>query len=402
MPFVNVSHNRFIMNTAQMRVIDDFLGGAICLLLDSYAIVRRLFHRQELPESVRKILVTKYLGMGSILLATPTIRTLKEAYPDSKLVFLTFERNAAFARQIPLIDEVRSVRTTSVLALARDLARLLPALRRERFDLVLDLEFFARFSTIVSFLSGGGMRIGYYLPKLWRGDLLTHQIHFNPYRHVTEVFASQLAPLGLAVTDYSLTPPTVIDAALARVTALLDSYGVAPGEKLIVVNANASDLSRERCWPIEYFVSLITSAAELPGRRLILVGSSDETTYVDRLHNSLPGHIRTGVLNIAGKLAIDEFIALLKSVDLCISNDSGPLHIAASLGIPTVSFFGPETPSLYGPVGSSHTVFNAGLYCSPCLNVFNAKRAMCNGDNRCMKDISPESVLATLLDKGIL
>jgi len=390
------------MNTAQMRIIDDVLGGAICLGLDSYVIVRRLFRPQKMPKSVKKILVTKYLGMGSILLATPTMRALKEAYPDSKLVFLTFEHNAAFARLIPLIDEVRSVRTSSFPALARDLVGLLPGLRQERFDLVFDLEFFARFSTIVSFLSGGLMRIGYYLPKLWRGDLLTHQIHFNPYRHVTEVFASQLASLGLTVTDFSLTPPAVTDAALDAVAAILDSSGVAPGEKLIVVNANASDLSRERCWPPEHFAAIISAAAELPGRRLLLVGSCDEAAFVERLYTMLPSHVRPNVINLAGKLAIDEFIALLTRVHLCISNDSGPLHIAAALGIPTVSFFGPETPSLYGPVGKEHIVFYSGLYCSPCLNVFNAKRAMCNGDNRCMQAITPEAVIATLLDRGIL
>lgn len=390
------------MNTAQMRIIDYFLGGAICLALDACALVGRLFVRHNEPKQVRKILVTKYLGMGSILLATPTMRELKNAYPDCKLVFLTFERNAAFARHISLIDEVRSVRTSSFSALACDLIRLLPELRRERFDLVLDLEFFARFSTIVSFLSGGVMRIGYYLPKMWRGDLLTHLIHFNPYRHVTEVFASQLAPLGLTVTDFSLTPPTVDDTARITIESLLHSYGVAPEEKLIVVNINASDLSRERCWPVEYFASLVCAIAEHRGRRLILVGSADEAPHVDRLYNSLPEHVRSTVLNVAGKLTIGEFIALLKAVQLCISNDSGPLHIAAALGIPTVSFFGPETPSLYGPVGKNHTVFFAGLYCSPCLNVFNAKRAMCNGDNLCMQAISHESVLATLLDKGIL
>jgi ADP-heptose:LPS heptosyltransferase len=390
------------MNTAQMRIIDAVLGGAICLALDSYAIVRRRFRKQEPPGEIRNILVTKYLGMGSILLATPTIRALKQAYPDCRLVFLTFERNAAFARQIPLIDEVRSVRTNSFAALACDLAHLLPALRRERFDLVLDLEFFARFSTIVSFLSGGVMRVGYYLPKLWRGDLLTHQIHFNPYRHVTEVFASQLAPLGLTVSDLALTPPTATKGAAERVAALLETYGVTTAEKLIVINANASDLSRERCWPVGHFTALISAAAELSGRRLLLVGSDEETEFIDRLYRMLPDTVRHRVINSAGKLSIDEFIALLRHVHLCISNDSGPLHIAAALGIPTVSFFGPETPSLYGPVGVGHIVFYAGLYCSPCLNVFNAKRAMCNGDNRCMKEITPESVIATLLDRGIL
>jgi len=83
---------------------------------------------------------------------------------------------------------------------------------------------------------------------------------------------------------------------------------------------------------------------------------------------------------------------------LFISNDcGGPLHIAAALGTPTVSFYGPETPSLYGPAGDLNTVFYAGTYCSPCLSVYNAKTAMCDGENRCMRNITPSEVLDRLI-----
>jgi len=391
------------MNTAQMRTIDLYLGGAICLLLDGYERLRRIFvSNAEPPTRVRKILVTKYLGMGSILLATPVLKALRTAYPDSRLVFLTFEQNAGLASRLNCIDEVRYFRTSSFCRFASDLFTMLPVLRREKYDLVLDLEFFARFSTIVSYLSGGKMRIGYYMPLIWRGDLLTHLIHFNPYRHVTEVFLSQLVPLGLTVTDTSISTPDVLTDVCERISLFLRESGYGEKERLIVVNPNASDLSMERRWPLEYFVELIAAAARLPDRRLILIGSTDEKAYVGKLFARLPVDTQGRVLNLAGKLSVDEFIALLSLADLCISNDSGPLHIAAALGIPTVSFFGPETPSLYGPVGSSHVIFYAGLYCSPCLNVYNAKRAMCDGNNLCMQQIDPETVIRQLLEEGVL
>jgi ADP-heptose:LPS heptosyltransferase len=219
---------------------------------------------------------------------------------------------------------------------------------------------------------------------------------------VTEVFSAQLAPLGLTVTDFSLTPPEVPACAVDGVATLLRDKGVGEDERLIVVNANASDLSTERRWPLEQFVTLVTAAAALPGHRLILVGSPEETDYVGRLHASLPVAVQQKVLNVAGNLSVDEFIALIKRVDLCITNDSGPLHIAAAQGVSTVSFFGPETPTLYGPVGPNHEIFYADLYCSPCLNVYNAKRAMCNGDNRCMQSITADMVIERLREKGIL
>ncbi len=389
------------MNTSRMRTIDFYLGGATCSLLDIYERIRRIFVRTATPTRIRNILVMKYLGMGSILLATPTLRELRKAYPECRIVFLTFEGNARLAERLGVIDEVRSLRTSSFPVFARDVLSTLARLRKERFDLVLDLEFFARFSTMVSYLSGAPLRIGYYLPALWRGHLSTHSIHFNPYRHVTEVFAAQLAPLGLTVTDFTLMPPDVSGNARRRVAALLRESGVGAEDRIIAVNVNASDLSRERRWPLKHFVSLLTAAAR-PGRRFILVGSSDEATYVGGLHAKLPGDVQKKVLDLAGRLSLDELIALLKNADLFITNDSGPLHIATALGVPTVSFFGPETPGLFGPIGPDHTTFYAGLYCSPCLNVYNAKRAMCNGDNQCMQAISADGVIKRLKEKNVL
>lgn len=193
------------MNIKQMRRIDLYAGGVTCLALEVIERLKRVFpSRAQNISEPRKILVTKYLGMGSILLATPMFKALKERFPGCRIVLLTFEGNAGFARQLPLIDEVLSIRTSSFLSFARDLFKALSHIRRERFDVVFDLEFFARFSTIVSYLSGAKMRVGYYLPKLWRGDLLTHQVHFNPYKHVTEVFAAQLKPLDVEITDFTL------------------------------------------------------------------------------------------------------------------------------------------------------------------------------------------------------
>jgi ADP-heptose:LPS heptosyltransferase len=391
------------MNTSQMRIIDFHLGNALCLILDAYERLRKIFVKPaESPVRIKNILVTKYLGMGSILLATPTLRALRDAYPESRIVFLTFESNYRFAQRLSVIDEVRYFRTGSFKAFAKDLFTILPGLRREKFDLVLDLEFFSRFSTIVSYLSGGKIRIGYYLAMIWRGNLLTHLINYNPYRHITEVFASQLEPLGISVTDYSLTPPDISCEAHARIVSLLQDHGIAGDERLIAVNANASDLSIERRWPLEYFVALITEFSRIPDRRMILTGSPEDSEYVASLYARLPEHAQKSVVNLAGRLPLDEFIALLKCVHLCISNDSGPLHIAASLGVPTVSFFGPETPTRYGPIGDNHVVFYADLYCSPCLSVYNAKRAECNGENRCMQQITVKLVLDRLKDKGLL
>lgn len=392
------------MNIRQMRKIDLYIGGAICLALETVERTRRIFvSRSSSLEKAERILVTKYLGMGSILLATPMLRALRAKFPESRIVFLTFEGNANFARQFPMIDEVISIRTSSFPSFAKDLFKILYLIRRERFDAVFDLEFFPRFSTIVSYLSGSPVRVGYYLPKLWRGDLLTHLIHFNPHKHVTEVLAAQLEPFHIKVEDLSLTPPDTRKDKIMGVSLMLKEKGIGEEESIITVNANASDLSSERKWPKENFIELINHIAEKKKKaRIVLVGSKGEAGYVKQIYESISDGARLKAINLAGALDIEEFIALLKKSSLLITNDSGPLHIASALGTPTVSFFGPESPSFYGPTGKNDTVFYAGIYCSPCLNVYNAKTAMCNGDNRCMKEIAVSEVVAAMNEKGML
>lgn len=385
------------MNISRMRHIDYVLGGALCLMLDGVERLRRLFPRTRLRPEPRTVVVTKYLGMGSILLATPALNALKIRYPACRVILLTFESNADFARRIPLFDEIIAIRTTSLTRFALDTLKALRDVRKIRADYLLDLEFFARFSTIVSYLSLARCRVGYYMPQIWRGDLLDIPVHFNPYRHVCEIFAAQLEAIGIAVEDWNVAPPLVDGRSLAKVRDIVHEATGGEGAVLVAVNVNASDLSLERRWPKRNFVALLDALARHPGLCLVLVGSPGERDYVDEVYSALSPAALACTLNLAGQQTLDEFIALLSLSEFCITNDSGPLHIAASLGIRTVSFFGPESPQLYGPRGKGHIVFYSGIYCSPCLSVYNAKQAMCNGINVCMQDITPEQVIAALV-----
>ncbi|KJU85115.1 glycosyl transferase family protein [Candidatus Magnetobacterium bavaricum] len=393
------------MNIKQMRRIDYYAGGVICLLLQAYEGLRSVFGRRSVnqPREVRAILVTKYLGMGSILLATPMLRGLRAFYPQARIVLLTFKGNVALARLIDLIDEVDSIDTTTIFTFLWDVQRLLHKNRRQRYDIVFDLEFFARFSTIVSYLSGAGIRVGYQMPKLWRGNLLTHRIYYNPHRHVTEVFAAQLEPFGIELQDMSLSQLRGKPHTRGVVLELLRQRGLVEGETIISVNINASELSEERRWPITNFVELISYIAKnKPHTRIVLIGSARERQYVSDCIELIPEDVRGGVTDLCGVVDIEGLVGLFEMSALFITNDSGPLHIASAVGTPTVAFFGPETPTLYGPVDSASMVFYSGLYCSPCLNVYNAKTAPCKEDNVCMKEITPSDVIGRLKKEGIL
>jgi lipopolysaccharide heptosyltransferase II len=381
------------MNT--MKKIDHYAGIPICLILEVFSKVRAFFPQRK-PQPPKTILLMKYFGMGSILLATPMARALRKKYPDARIGLLTLVSNRELVERLNLFDDVHLLRTDSMLHFASDALLNLLKLRRTCYDTTIDLEFFAKFSTIMTFLVGSPVRIGYFLRQIWRGDLLTHQIYYNPYKHITEVFGAMAAPLGVTVTDFTLSKPSISDADERQASEILEEHGLATGSPYIVMNVNVSDLSLERRWPAHSFQELTLGLLQHFDFRIVFIGAKADENYVSTVVEGCQSG--NAIVNLAGATSLGELMAVIKRSRFFVGNDSGPLHLAAALGIPTVSFFGPETPLLYGPQGDRHLVFYEDIYCSPCLNVFNAKTAPCAGDNQCMKSITPEHVLQMIVE----
>jgi ADP-heptose:LPS heptosyltransferase len=196
------------------------------------------------------------------------------------------------------------------------------------------------------------------------------------------------------ITDYSLTRPFFSEAENAAAGLILEKEGVQKQDVLIGFNVNVSDLSLERRWPKQEFQTLAKALLKDLNVKLIFIGAPVDRAYVEEVLAGLGG---TGqVINLAGRTSLGELLAIFTRLELFVTNDSGPLHVAAALDVPTLSLFGPETPVLYGPKGGNSLVVYTGLYCSPCLSVFNAKTAPCSGQNICMQSISSEAVLEAM------
>ena len=157
----------------------------------------------------------------------------------------------------------------------------------------------------------------------------------------------------------------------------------------IAVNVNTSEMCINRRWPLDYFSTLISSLVREYSPNIYLIGSKSEEKLVTIFYNNLA--MRSNVYMLAGMIDLPEFIYFLSNMKMLITSDSGPMHIAEALDIPVVSFFGPETPNLYGPLSSKSVAFYANLFCSPCLNTYNHKRTNCS-NNICLKSITVEEV----------
>lgn len=383
-----------------MYFLDQTAGSLICGVLgflNAFSKVFRFSQKNSVSQPPKTILILKWFGIGSLVFIQPLLKNLKKTYPDCKIIFLTFEGNRKLLEAFGNCDEICSLRMGLFFPL--NALRMIFHLRKARPDAGIDLEFYSGFSTLMLFLSGSRRRLGFNLPYFWRSSLLTDPFPFNYFRHITEVYRAAGRAIGIDYEDLKPQALEVSSDRRSKIAGYLKEKGMDEGEKLVGVNVNAGEMAYARRWPAHYFIRLIESILQKDQSvRIILTGSKDEKQYVQEMYNNLAPDFRKRAINSAGELSLAEFIALISMMDLFISNDSGPLHLAYAQDVPTVSFWGPGSPSFYALKEKKHLALYAGLDCSPCLYVYRMRpAALCRNKAWCLAKITPEQALSCAL-----
>ena len=169
----------------------------------------------------------------------------------------------------------------------------------------------------------------------------------------------------------------------------LESFGI-DKSNFVIVNPNTSDFAPERRWIPERFVEVISLLVEKYNFTVIIPGTRGEYDYCNMIHQQLPQSVGNKFFNLAGKLSLEEFIALLGDAKFIISNDTGPMHMAWALRKPVIALFGQSLANKYGIF--SHTIYlYHKIYCSPCAHEIDFPP--CKGDNVCMQKITVSEVM---------
>ncbi|HVO91529.1 MAG TPA: glycosyltransferase family 9 protein, partial [Terriglobales bacterium] len=389
-----------------MRRIDRLAGVPLCFLTTIILKLQWQFQRRP-PRPIQRILFVELSEMGSTILAEPALRKVRKC-TDAENYFVIFARNADALAITGTIDRrnVFTIRTNSLWHLAVDTLAFLLWTRRNAVDTVVDLELFSRFTGLLTGLSGADRRVGFYQfgnEGLYRGDMLTHRVAYNPHIHIAKNFIAlvnsllseaPVVPSSKTVIDdnelkVSVRPASAAErhAAISKIKSLASTPD--PSRlRWVLINPNAGEMLPQRRWLPNRFVELIRRILTVHDDVLVLIiGASHERAEAEKLAAQC-GSDRC--VAIAGSFALPDLPAIFSIATLMISNDSGPAHFAAACGLPTIVLFGPETPDLYRPLGSS-TVIYAGLACSPCVNVSNHRKSACS-DNVCMRAISVDQV----------
>ena len=397
---------RFSSRVRLLQGLDRRLGAAACLALTLVRRAGNLLGGAPVPPAApRSILFLKLAEQGSTVLAYEAVRRAVARVGREHVYFLVFEENRFVVDVLGLIppENVFTVDTGTATALAGSALRTIRAIRRRRIEACVDLEFFARSSAAISYLTGATIRVGFhskYGAGPYRGDLLTHRITYHPHQHTSATFTTlvealsadpqELPALGFRVAPSEVPPlfrPEPAETEAMR--ALLATVGAEPGQRLILLNANAGDLLPLRKWAEENYVALARRLlAKHPGAVVAFTGAREEAPRVEALAAAV-GSPRS--VSVAGRTTLRELLALYGLSDLLVTNDSGPAHFAALTTVDVITLFGPETPHLFAALGPrSHSLW-AGLACSPCVNAHNNRQTACR-HNRCMQAISVDEV----------
>ena len=402
------------MHADTMRRIDCWLGIPTCAVLTLARRFGDLVRRRPKEVEPGPILFIKLAEQGSTVLAASAIRAAIDRAGPENVHFLCFEENRFILDAMDLLprENVITIRASGLAGTVVNAARALLDLLRRRFDVAIDLEFFARSTAAISYLSGAGRRIGLHAGPdegPWRGDLLTHRLRYTPHLHTTALFrlhveAIDADPALLPTFDVvppdadESTPPIAAsieeEVEVRRIldqTAGVDTSSPDAGP-LVLLNANCSDLLPLRAWPRDRYVDLARRLlAHDPSLRIGFTGAPAEAEGAEMLVREI-GDERCFLL--AGRTTLRQLIVLYGLADLLVTNDSGPAHFASLTSIDVVTLFGPEHPRLFAALGPRNHVLYAGLACSPCVSALNNRTTSCR-DNKCMQSISVEEVFAT-------
>ncbi len=398
------------MKLQTQRWIDRWVGQALCAAVSLWA---RLLNGQarSLPDQPRHLLVILLSEMGSVVLAGPMFAALRQRYPQATVHVLQLKKNQEVAKLLGLArpEHLHSLDDSAGLGLLGDIWRVSRAMRALPLDVVIDCELFSRISSLMSYLSGAALRVGF-TPHtqegLYRGSYINRAIPYNPYQHISKQFLSladaiddasmprnKAAPIRELPTELGLSVDFDIAELQAYQQKMHTDHPALASRKVVLLYAGGG-LLPERAWPAAHYAEVARGLCDA-GYAVGLIGLREDAELATRLRKDIASD---QCIDLTGYTrSIRELLMLFHAAELLITNDGGPGHFASLTPIRSLVFFGPETGRLYGPLGPRAQVLESGLACAPCLSAYNHRLTFCDGDNQCLKRLQPLPVLRKAL-----
>jgi heptosyltransferase-2 len=361
----------------------------------------------------RRILVRGTNWLGDAVMTTPALRRLREKFPAAHITLLTNSKLEDLWQQHPAINETIS------FAAGENFLSVAKKLRAGRFDLALVLPNSPR-SALEVFFAGIPQRLGY--ARSWRNIFLTQavapRVGAVKMRKRTE---SEIQKLVAQNPEFRIQNPETSESAhqifeYLHLVAALGANGEPLAPRLVVTPEEIKAVQKKfglekinqpifglnpgaeygpaKRWPAEKFIAAATEIQQRSHCVWLIFGGKNDSPITNQIESSI-SHRQSPILNLSGQTSLRELMALLKLCRVVLTNDTGPMHVAAALGTPVVVPFGSTSPGLTGPGLSGDArnfLIKSAAPCAPCF------LRECPIDFRCMNGISVERVVAAVLE----
>ena len=327
-------------------------------------------------DAAPKVLAIQFKYFGDAVLMTPALRVMREHWPRGELHLLVPEEIAPIFQHLPWINRVWPMpRKRGRMDLGRTWP-MIRGLRGQRFDRSVDFASNDR-GAITSFLVGAKKRLG----RAEGGGFFGRKFCYTECATPETKIQHESAKLAQVLSGWNIPPPRLLEAEIRADPDLAGTAkGILPGERAVFCHVASSQPKKE--WPLRHWAELYRLASDGGWQVVFTTARGDrEQSLMAELAKLAPGAV---ILPLITELPL--FLAVLQQAAVFISGDTGPLHFAAGLGVPTISLFGPSSPAVWAPVGERHQALTGGV----CLCDGNS--AVCTSQSHCLAAISPEQV----------
>lgn len=331
--------------------------------------------------AINNILIRSTNWLGDAVMTTPAIHAVRETFPAAHIAVLANPLTAPLFQPHPDVDEVlvydRKGRHSGLkgrLALAAEL-------RSHGFDLAILLQN-AIDAAAIAWLARIPRRMGFTTDG--RAFLLTHKVKVDGavrrFHHV-DYYLHMLRQFGIAASEKRLALATTPEEEMT-VAGLLATNGITSDDFLLAVNPGATFGAAKRWYP-ERFAAVADALADKWGAKVVITGGPGEAAIAAAIESAM----QKGCLNLAGRTDLRTLMALIKRCDFMVTNDSGPMHVAAAFDVPLAAIFGPTDHATTSPFSKHAVVVRNDTECAPCL------KRECPTDHRCMTKVAAEDVV---------
>jgi lipopolysaccharide heptosyltransferase II len=361
-----------------------------------------------IKNDINRILIICIHAVGDTVLGTPAIRAVRESYPKAFIAALTEDRCKDILKNNPYIDYLfsvdrrKNIKRSFIEKLRRDI-NLIKKARQGRYDLVIDF-FSGPRTAALSLLSGASIRVGVDARTHIRGFCYNIRVKFDTLTtHVVRQTLMLLEAIDIKPknTDLELTVSKE-----EKISARKRFFNSGIKSDHFVVGLFPGAGWRQKCWPAEKYGQLAARLEKELKAKVLIMAAPDEKDIVEKVVKSAgkkfvylssenkdeSSELSRYNLFIVKDSGLPELISLINKCDAFVGNDSGSMHIATALAIPTVALRGPADAKQYLPWGKNTIAINKNLTCSPCTQL--ADDCL---DNKCMKLITVEEVLAEII-----